>query len=894
MAVKHEDDLDGRQSMATVKGTSKALSVESGGPLQQWATWHGRGRSRPIAAMAVGETSPMLFVANEVLLRSDDQDLLEECLALGAEIVQAKPLLAPPPEILRSRQLNEACFSMPVLLRFTRPPETERPETVLPKLLARSGREPGLRISSHEAAAVASIVARNAAQGRAISLNVVGSPDTLAYSSATEGSSHPAGSDPFAWPPFSGRSRIAPAWQLVESVRAVRSTQAVVWVAVLDSGFWVDGAGMPLIGAGDTASDFGPSALQVNLLDEGAPVAGASGNKCASGYTCPWHGNGVASAAVAKVGDSQGAAGSGGTVGRPVFFKSDLSTDQIYRCLQYCTAWGLDVLNMSFSMRRVELFFNTSAWDQAFQFATDQGLIAVAAAGNGDSDSVGQELPDYDVRPATRTPGVITVGALDVSDNATPYSNYGSSVTIWAPGDNIPVGPDDLNRSGSTASGTSMAAPLVAGVAAMMRAVNPSLDPLAIRQMLRDTGWPGTGRVSKGLDAYAAVLAVLGEKLPADYGEANNVASAASALLATGPGGSLQPIFGGKATRSGSDSDYWKFDLPELASITITLEWYPLLARLTLSIEGDDPEDSSADNMLLTESSADGRAALSGMLSPGTYRVLVRGNADTAYELNVTPQPSNLLPDQFEPNDSFDEAKLILFEARFPPFDIFRRSWGPGTFPATLHERWFHLWPKKVLSPDFFELEVPAGTARRVPTLDIFDTDSLVDVTLYDASRQVIQSWMQVRQVHAKPPVSSTCYLQVTGSRATRYKLHAGLQVDPTVLPAIVEQAEVLPEWWLDPPAFSLKDHVTHFAIDLNRATEANARLAFYQPKEPVSLELLDGAGTIVRRADASDSGRISLETSGLAEGLYILRVSRESDSKLQNGAVDLKIAPPR
>jgi subtilisin family serine protease len=193
---------------------------------------------------------------------------------------------------------------------------------------------------------------------------------------------------------------------------------------------------------------------------------------------------------------------------------------------------------MSFAMKRSEFFFGTSTWDKAFDFAVANGVVLVAAAGNGDDDNVGQELPNYNVRPATRTPGVITVGALDASDNATTYSNFGSSISVWAPGNNIPVAPDGANPNGSQPSGTSMASPIVAGVAAMMRAVNPALDSVAVRQILVETGWPGTGRVSRGLDAQAAVLGALKGTLPKDLSEPNNTAATATELFPVGPGSS--------------------------------------------------------------------------------------------------------------------------------------------------------------------------------------------------------------------------------------------------------------------------------------------------------------------------------------------------------------------
>ena len=112
--------------------------------------------------------------------------------------------------------------------------------------------------------------------GRLIGLNMVGNSQLLPLGSATE--NHRAGNNPFNWKSFSGKSRIADAWQLVRSYRQIRSlSQRTIWVGILDSGFWLDGAGFAYAAPGQIASDLGTRPLQLNLLDESAPAGGASG-----------------------------------------------------------------------------------------------------------------------------------------------------------------------------------------------------------------------------------------------------------------------------------------------------------------------------------------------------------------------------------------------------------------------------------------------------------------------------------------------------------------------------------------------------------------------------------------------------------------------------------------
>ena len=153
--------------------------------------------------------------------------------------------------------------------------------------------------------------------------------------------------------------------------------------------------------------------------------------KCSSG-DCPGTATRWRARQWRRSGTAAGAAGAGGTVARPFFFRGKLTASEVTRCLKYCTAWRLDILNMSFVIESVELFFDTSGWNDAFNFAIAHGVVPVAAAGNH-----GRELPDFNARPATRTPGAITVGAHDAANNAAGYSNYGSSISIWAP-DTVP------------------------------------------------------------------------------------------------------------------------------------------------------------------------------------------------------------------------------------------------------------------------------------------------------------------------------------------------------------------------------------------------------------------------------------------------------------------------
>jgi subtilisin family serine protease len=168
----------------------------------------------------------------------------------------------------------------------------------------------------------------------------------------------------------------------------------------------------------------------------------------------------------------------------------------VANAIRYAADNGASVINMSFGKNYT---YNKKAVDEAVQYAMSKDVLMVHAAGNNsENNDVISHYPTVQFEDTTITPtGWIEVGASSWKKGknlAAEFSNYGfKSVDVFAPGVNIYATLPESTYGKN--SGTSMAAPVTAGVAALIRSYYPDLTAQQVKEIIMESVTKVKGKV---------------------------------------------------------------------------------------------------------------------------------------------------------------------------------------------------------------------------------------------------------------------------------------------------------------------------------------------------------------------------------------------------------------
>ena len=301
-------------------------------------------------------------------------------------------------------------------------------------------------------------------------------------------------------------------------------TTAVTDDPVRSAQYWLDEYGIRTAwqttrGAGatiaviDTGVGRGPAEFAGVVGGTDFSGVGASDGRKPVGATDSDHGSWVASLAGARgTGEDTGMIGVApeanllaisigfGSVSKVPF------VEQVADAIRWAVDHGADVINLSFTTNTLTW---DPQWDKAFLYAFDHDVVVVVAAGNkgNGTEEVGA--------PAT-IPGVLTVGGVDRAGVASvSASTQGITIGISAPSEQL-LG---VSADGTLVQwdGTSGAAPIVAGIVALVRSAHPELDANnVINHLIRTARAPVSGGAVPNptygyglVDAAAAVTATV-------------------------------------------------------------------------------------------------------------------------------------------------------------------------------------------------------------------------------------------------------------------------------------------------------------------------------------------------------------------------------------------------
>ncbi|MGH7996351.1 MAG: S8 family serine peptidase [Opitutaceae bacterium] len=237
-------------------------------------------------------------------------------------------------------------------------------------------------------------------------------------------------------------------------------------------------------------------------------------------------------------------------------------------CIEFAIDHGANLINASFGSDSA-----SASEETAFQDADQAGIICVVAAGNNAEDN-GLTSTYPSTYPLDN---IVAVAASDNRDDLASFSEYGSgNVDLAAPGYDILSLYNTSDTATAVLSGTSMAAPMVTGSLALLKAQFPGDSPRQlINRLLRhvDPGPNFIGRVQTGgrVDLAAALQSAAGDNTPFndDFASRGHLAGTSISVRSDNTGATLEAGEPAVAGQSGGASLWWDWTAPETGMVTL-------------------------------------------------------------------------------------------------------------------------------------------------------------------------------------------------------------------------------------------------------------------------------------------------------------------------------------
>lgn len=162
---------------------------------------------------------------------------------------------------------------------------------------------------------------------------------------------------------------------------------------------------------------------------------------------------------------------------------------------------GADVISMS--LGAISSDIHQKAYNEAVKYCNAKGAIVIAAAGNSNQNS-------KDYSPANAK-GIITVSALGADQRKAPFSNTVNDVGFGIAAPGVKIMSTYPNKQYKELDGTSMAAPMVAGLVGLLKAFSPEISTKEVYDLLNDTGKKltddkATGKMIQAASAMEKVI----------------------------------------------------------------------------------------------------------------------------------------------------------------------------------------------------------------------------------------------------------------------------------------------------------------------------------------------------------------------------------------------------